>query len=69
MKKADELLTTGDVAIAAKVVPETVRMWESSGRLSCLRTRGGQRLFRREDVDRWLAQRKADAEEITAIGA
>lgn len=67
MKKAEELLTTGDVAVEARVVPETVRLWESSGRLPCLRTRGGQRLFRRGDVDRLLEKRRAEATSLPAI--
>lgn len=64
-----DFLTTGEVARLANVSDTAVRLWEAAGRLRCLRTERGQRVFLRGDVDRWLAQRKADAEEVTAIGA
>lgn len=60
----DELLTTGEVARRADVSDTAVRLWEASGRLRCLRTERGQRVFLRRDVDAWLARRKAEAEAL-----
>jgi len=52
-----ELLTTADVARILDVVPATVRLMERDGRLPALKTPGGQRLFRRSDVERLAAAR------------
>lgn len=67
--KANTLLTTGEVALEAGVSAQTVRLWEAANRLPCERTERGQRLFRRRDVDRWLARRKAEAESLRVVGA
>ncbi len=42
------------------VTTETVRAMNNSGRLDAVRTPGGQRLFRREDVERFAAKRAKD---------
>lgn len=55
-----DLLTSGDVARLAAVAVETVRRWENDGKLAAARTASGIRLFRRGDVDAFLAQREAD---------
>lgn len=49
--------TTADVARAAGVTPEAVRVWNRLGRLSAQRTVGGMRLYHRDDVERVLAER------------
>jgi excisionase family DNA binding protein len=53
----NELLTPHDVAKLAGVTPSTVRAWADLGRLPVTRTVSKMRLFRREDVDRFLAER------------
>lgn len=45
-----EYLLTNDAARVLGVAPQTVRMWERSGRLHAVRTGGGVRLFTRADV-------------------
>lgn len=57
MKATTELLMPADVAREAEVTPATVRHWETTGKLRGVRTISGRRLFRREDVDEFLAQR------------
>ena len=47
---ADQLLTTGDVARMLERSVDLVRLLERQGRLSAVRTLGGQRLFRLADV-------------------
>lgn len=51
----DAPLTSGDVAKLFNVHPSTVIEWADSGRLAFFRTPGGQRRFRREDVEAFLA--------------
>ncbi|MFQ5880375.1 MAG: helix-turn-helix domain-containing protein [Dehalococcoidia bacterium] len=53
----ERLLTCGDAARVLSVVPDTVRAMERAGRLPAVRTLGGIRLFRREDIDRVAAER------------
>ena len=48
-------LTSGQVAKLFNVHPTTVIDWADKGRLRCFRTPGGQRRFRREDVEAFLA--------------
>ena len=54
-----ELLSTGDVARLIGVSADAVRLWERSGRLPATRTAGGVRLFAREDILRFAAERAA----------
>ncbi len=53
----DTYLSVADAARLLGVVPATVRQMERDGRLPAQRTAGGMRLFRREDVERLVAQR------------
>jgi excisionase family DNA binding protein len=50
------LLTSAEVARLTGVGPTAVKRWADSGALPCIRTAGGHRRFRREDVDRFLAR-------------
>ncbi len=47
-----EFLKTGDVAKLLCVSESTVRLWEKEGMLRAVRTAKGQRLFRRDDVEK-----------------
>jgi excisionase family DNA binding protein len=47
-----QLLTTNDAAKIIGVSSETIRLWESCGKLPAQRTASGQRLFRRDDIER-----------------
>lgn len=51
-----DLLTPAEVAAMFRVDPKTVTRWANSGKLLSLRTLGGHRRFRREDIE---AARKA----------
>ena len=48
------LLTPGEVARLFRVGTVTVAAWADDGRLRCFRTPGGQRRFRRQDVEAFL---------------
>lgn len=54
-------LTVSDVAELLQVHPDTVRRWAGAGALASWRTPGGQRRFRRSDVDALLAPEGSDA--------
>jgi DNA-binding transcriptional MerR regulator len=57
----NDVLLTGDVAREAEVTPATVRWWETTGQLRARKTVSGRRLFAREDVDAFIAKRRAAA--------
>jgi excisionase family DNA binding protein len=46
-----DLLMTGEVAALFRVSPKTVARWSRSGDLAAVRTKGGHRRYRKEDVD------------------
>jgi excisionase family DNA binding protein len=50
MDKGDRLMTPGEVAMLFRVDPKTVSRWAISGRIPSVRTPGGHRRFREEDV-------------------
>jgi excisionase family DNA binding protein len=54
----DELLTPLEVARTLGVTPKTVSRWASAGAFPCVRTRGGHRRFRLDDVERALAAKR-----------
>lgn len=59
----DQLLSTGDVARRLGVSSEFVRKLVRTGKLAAMRTAGGQRIFRNEDVERLAAEREKDKRE------
>jgi len=62
-----DLLTKADAARLLGVTPQTVRLMADRGELPNVRTERGWRLFRREDVDRLVAERATKAS-IAALG-
>ena len=48
------LLTADEVAAIARVDPESVRRWARERRIAAITLPGGQKRFRREDVDKFL---------------
>lgn len=48
--EATELLTPGDVARLFGVDPKTVSRWSDSGKLDAMRTLGGHRRYRADEV-------------------
>lgn len=47
----DQLLTSGEVARLFRVDPKTVTRWAKQGRLHAVRTLGGHRRYRRDEVE------------------
>jgi excisionase family DNA binding protein len=54
----DDFLTTSDAARVLGVAGTTVHYYDRIGKLSSVRTAGGIRLFRREQIEQVLADRK-----------
>ncbi|MBM9433904.1 BldC family transcriptional regulator [Flaviflexus equikiangi] len=50
----NDLLTPSQVAALFHVDPKTVTRWANAGKLSSIRTLGGHRRFRREEVEKLL---------------
>ena len=58
---SEELLTTGQVAKLAQVHRTTVHHWECDGKLDAAQVVHGMRMFRRGDVEQFLADRAEEA--------
>lgn len=58
----DELLPIGDAARLLGVSVDTVRRWDRDGLIESTRTLGGQRRFRRSEIDRVHAGPVASAD-------
>jgi molybdopterin-binding protein len=59
----EERIRLGEAAEILGVSPDTVRRWSDEGLLPAERSRGGQRLVRRTDVARLLADRRRAGQE------
>lgn len=53
---SEKLLTPSEVAAIFRVDPKTVTRWAKVGKLSSIRTLGGHRRFREQEVRALLAQ-------------
>ncbi|OZE13341.1 hypothetical protein CH249_02015 [Rhodococcus sp. 05-2255-3B1] len=47
----DEVIAIGEAAVILGVSVKTLRNWEARGAISAIRSPGGQRRFRRSDVE------------------
>ena len=52
--EAELLLTPAEVAALFRVDPQTVTRWAKAGKLSCIRTLGGHRRYRADEVQALL---------------
>jgi excisionase family DNA binding protein len=57
------LLTPGEVATLFRVDPKTVTRWAAAGRIGSIRTPGGHRRFRQEEVNELLTKLTTEATE------
>ncbi len=65
---APKLLTPGEVAQLFRVDPKTVTRWARDGKLSSMRTPGGHRRYREDEVRDYLEGRggpKLDTRAVT----
>jgi excisionase family DNA binding protein len=52
----NELLTPAEVAEMFRVNPKTVTRWARAGKISAVRTLGGHRRFRADEIRRFLEE-------------
>lgn len=56
----DNLLTPAEVAALFRVDPKTVTRWAKAGKISSIRTLGGHRRFRKEEIMSLLQEQAAE---------
>ncbi len=56
----DKLMSIAEAAKILGVHPLTLRNWAEKGQITCFRTPGGHRRFRRRDLSNFLAQMQQD---------
>lgn len=56
----DNLLTPAEVAALFRVDPKTVTRWAKAGKISSIRTLGGHRRFRKEEIMSLLQEQTAE---------
>ncbi len=61
-QKDDALLTPAEVAALFRVDPKTVTRWAKAGKLSSIRTLGGHRRYRADEVKKFLDGAKQSGE-------
>ena len=61
LQDAEKLLTPSEVAAIFRVDPKTVTRWAKVGKLSSIRTLGGHRRFREQEVRALLAEAQEHA--------
>lgn len=57
----ESLLTPAEVAAMFRVDPKTVTRWAKAGKLSSIRTLGGHRRYREEEVQSFLTRMRTNA--------
>ena len=65
MKKGNNLLSIGEAAKFLDVSTNTLRIWDSSGKLKALRSSGGHRYYPKEQLERFVL----DIESIARVWA
>ena len=55
----NKLLTPAEVAVMFRVNPKTVTRWARAGKISAIRTLGGHRRFRRDEIEAVLRSEEA----------
>ena len=56
--ESDHFLTVGAVAGILHKSPDVVKRYEKSGKLQCIKTKTGMRLFRRADILQFACARQ-----------
>jgi len=63
LEQYDSLLTPGEVAALFRVDPKTVTRWAKAGKLSSIRTLGGHRRYRADEILALLTGGRSEAGE------
>ena len=62
--KEEQLISTRAAAASMGVGTTSVKRWADEGLLACIRTAGGHRRFRREDVDNFIRSQQLQDESV-----
>lgn len=54
MSESQDLMTPAEVAALFRVDPKTVTRWADAGKVTAVRTLGGHRRYRRDEVENLL---------------
>src|SRR3990167_10638703 len=65
MRESRDLLSIGEAATLIGVSINTLRIWDSSGKLKALRSSGGHRYYSKEQLERFVL----DSESIARVWA
>jgi len=64
--KTGDLMLIADAARLLGLPAATLRVWDANGKLKAMQTSGGVRLFRRDEVERMVAERDCEADDTCA---
>jgi excisionase family DNA binding protein len=62
-------MTPAEVAALFRVDPKTVTRWAEAGKMTAVRTLGGHRRYRREEVQNLLVSSSLSSAEISAASS
>lgn len=69
MSESQVLMTPAEVAALFRVDPKTVTRWADAGKMTAVRTLGGHRRYRREEVQNLLVSSSLSSAEISAVSS
>ena len=66
MSESQVLMTPAEVAALFRVDPKTVTRWADAGKMTAVRTLGGHRRYRRDEVQNLLVSSSLSSAEISS---
>jgi excisionase family DNA binding protein len=69
VSESQVLMTPAEVAALFRVDPKTVTRWAEAGKMTAVRTLGGHRRYRREEVQNLLVSSSLSSAEISAASS
>jgi excisionase family DNA binding protein len=69
VSESQVLMTPAEVAALFRVDPKTVTRWADAGKMTAVRTLGGHRRYRREEVQNLLVSSSLSSAEISAVSS
>lgn len=66
MSESQVLMTPAEVAALFRVDPKTVTRWADAGKMTAVRTLGGHRRYRRDEVQNLLVSSSISSAEISS---
>ena len=69
MSESQVLMTPAEVAALFRVDPKTVTRWADAGKMTAVRTLGGHRRYRRDEVQNLLVSSSLSSAEISAASS